>query len=114
MAMSLFAVLSRLDRGGPQTTSKLAAEERMRPQSMAQTIADLEREGYVQRRPDDEDRRQILVDLTPQGRQIVRAERRRRQDWLSRAIADELTADEQGVLVRAIDLLRRIAGSDAR
>ena len=36
---------------GPQTTSALAAAERVRPQSMAQTIAELEAAGLVARRP---------------------------------------------------------------
>ena len=39
------AVLGRLDREGPHTTAALAAAENMRPQSMAQFIAELESEG---------------------------------------------------------------------
>jgi DNA-binding MarR family transcriptional regulator len=106
---SHLAVLSRLDRSGEQTTSGLAAAERMRPQSMAQTVADLQNEGFVARRADPSDGRQILVELTKRGRELLARERRRREDWLSTAIADELTPAEQRVLVRAIDLLRRLA-----
>jgi DNA-binding MarR family transcriptional regulator len=106
---SHLAVLSRLDRSGPQTTSGLAAAERMRPQSMAQAVGELEKEGLVARRPDSVDRRQILVDVTSRGRTLIVEERRRREDWLSTAIADELTAAEQDDLVRAIALLRRLA-----
>src|SRR5579875_64897 len=51
------AVLSRLEREGERCVSELAAAERVRPQSMAQTVADLEAEGLVQRRPDPADRR---------------------------------------------------------
>ena len=46
------AVLSRLDRAGPQTTSGLAAGERVRPRSMAQTVADLEQSRLVVKRND--------------------------------------------------------------
>jgi DNA-binding MarR family transcriptional regulator len=106
---SHLAVLSRLDRSGAQTTSGLAAAERMRPQSMAQTVADLQNEGFVARRADPSDGRQIMVELTKRGRELLARERRRREDWLSTAIADELTPAEQRVLVRAIDLLRRLA-----
>ncbi|HVC86702.1 MAG TPA: MarR family transcriptional regulator [Gaiellaceae bacterium] len=106
---SHLAVLSRLDRSGAQTTSGLAAAERMRPQSMAQTVAELEKEGLVERRADAADRRQILVELTHHGREFVLAERRKREDWLSKAIADELTPAEQQVLLQAIDLLHRLA-----
>src|ERR671937_619253 len=54
-------VLSRLDRHGPATVSALAAAERLRPQSMSQTVNELELDGLVPRRPDPADRRQLLV-----------------------------------------------------
>ena len=101
-------VLSRLDRGGPQTTSGLAAAERMRPQSMAQTVAELEAEGLVDRRPDASDRRQVLLELTDAGRQLLKEERRRRESWLTTAIAEELSPAEQKLLVEAIAILRRL------
>jgi DNA-binding MarR family transcriptional regulator len=103
------AVLSRLDRGGPQTTSGLAAAEHMRPQSMAEVVAELRSEGLVDRTPDSTDRRQLLVALTEEGREFIKGERRRREDWLSQAIADEFSPKEQAVLVEAVTLLRRLA-----
>lgn len=106
---SHIAVLSRLDRSGAQTTSGLAAAERMRPQSMAQAVADLQTEGLVARTADPHDRRQILIDLTSRGRDLLAVERRRREDWLSRAITNELTPAEQEILVAAVALLRRLA-----
>ena len=106
---SQLAVLSRLDRGGPQTTSGLAAAEHMRPQSMAEAIAELQGDGLVDRTPDPTDGRQLLVALTQAGREFVKGERRRREDWLSKAIADEFTSKEQAVLVEAVALLRRLA-----
>lgn len=109
VSLSHLAVLSRLDREGPQTTSGLATAERMRPQSMAQTIAEMNGDGLVARRPDVEDRRQILVELTAEGRKLLAAERRRREDWFSRAIDDELSPREQQALLKAIAVLRRLA-----
>ncbi len=106
---SQLAVLSRLDRGGPQTTSGLAAAEHMRPQSMAEAIGELLGDGLVDRTPDTTDRRQLLVALTREGREFVKSERRRREDWLSQAIADELSPEEQALLVEAAGLLRRLA-----
>jgi DNA-binding MarR family transcriptional regulator len=103
------AVLSRLDRGGPQTTSGLAAAEHMRPQSMAEVVAELRSDGLVDRTPDSTDRRQLLVALTEEGREFIKGERRRREDWLSQAIADEFTPKEQAVLAEAVTLLRRLA-----
>ncbi len=106
---SQLAVLSRLDRAGPLTTSGLAAAEHMRPQSMAEVVAELQGDGLVDRTPDASDRRQLLVALTQEGKEFVKAERRRREDWLSQAISDELSPEEQAVLVEAAGLLRRLA-----
>jgi len=106
---SQLSVLSRLDRGGPQTTSGLAAAEHMRPQSMAEVVAELQADGFVDRTPDASDRRQLLVELKQEGKDFIRRERRRREDWLSRAISEELSAREQAVLVEAVSLLRRLA-----
>ena len=58
------SVLSRLDRDGRATTSALAAAERIRPQSMAQTLLELEGDGLISRRPDPTDGRRILIELT--------------------------------------------------
>jgi DNA-binding MarR family transcriptional regulator len=105
------AVLGRLDHEGAQTASALAVAERVRPQSMAQTLADLEADGLVSRRPDPADRRQALVELTGRGREILAEDRRRREGWLARALAAELTPDEQRVLLEAVPLLRRLTES---
>jgi DNA-binding MarR family transcriptional regulator len=103
-------VLSRLDREGPQTTSALAAAERVRPQSMAQTLAELETAGLIARRPDPGDRRRIHIDLTATGRERVLEERGKREHWLAAAIAAELTPEEQQTLLAAVPLLRRLSG----
>jgi DNA-binding MarR family transcriptional regulator len=102
------AVLGRLDRDGALTASALAAAERVRPQSMAQTVGELEDAGLVARHPDPTDGRQTLIELTPQGRERLLVERRRRDGWLATAIA-ELDDDEQAALIEAIPLLRRLA-----
>ena len=101
--------LGRLDREGPQTVSDLAAAERVRPQSMAQTVSELEGEGLVGRRPDPGDRRRAVVQLTEEGHAMLLADRRQREGWLARAIAEDLSEEDQAVLERAVALLRRMA-----
>jgi DNA-binding MarR family transcriptional regulator len=108
LPLSQGMVLARLDREGPRTTSALAAAERVRPQSMAQTVADLQSAGLLARRPDPLDRRQILIELTDEGRQTLYDDRRRREGWLANAMAAELTDEEQETLIRAVPLLRRL------
>ena len=106
--LSQGSVLGRLDRKGTLSVSELAAAERVRPQSMAQTVADLEAAGLLARRPDPDDGRRALVDLTEEGRTTLAADRRRRDGWLARGIAEELTAAERRTLSEAAELLRRL------
>ncbi|HEX6762511.1 MAG TPA: MarR family transcriptional regulator [Gaiellaceae bacterium] len=108
-SISQGVVLARLDREGPRTTSALATAERVRPQSMAQTVAELQAAGLVSRTPDPIDRRQVLIELTDGGREALAADRRRREGWLAEAMTSELTADEQETIIRAVPLLRRLA-----
>jgi DNA-binding MarR family transcriptional regulator len=102
-------VLGRLDRTGAQGISDLAAAERMRPQSMAQTLSDLEAEGLVDRTPHPTDRRQVLIAVTDRGRAALAEDRARREGWLSDEIEAELSPEEQDILIRAVPLLRRLA-----
>jgi len=103
------AVLGRLDREGPASVSDLAAAERMRPQSMAQTVYDLEAAGCVTRRPDPADRRRQFVELTPAGVELLHATRARREGWLGDALERELTREERAVVADALALLGRVA-----
>lgn len=108
-SLSQGAVLGRLDREGTRSIGDLAVLERVRPQSMTQTVADLEADGLIARRPDPADGRRTLVELTEQGRLTLAADRRQREGWLASAIADDLSKQEQQVLAQAIDLLRRLS-----
>jgi DNA-binding MarR family transcriptional regulator len=108
-SLSQGAVLGRLDREGTKSIGDLALAERVRPQSMTQTISDLESDGLIARRADPADGRRILVELTDQGRQTLAADRRQREGWLARAIAEDLSPPEQRVLSLALALLRRLA-----
>lgn len=104
-------VLGRLDRDGAQSVSDLAAAERIRPQSMAQTVNELEAEGLVRRRPDPDDRRRALVEITERGDAALRAKRDLRAGWLATAIAQDLSTGERALLRDAVELLRRLADS---
>src|SRR4051794_21402686 len=86
LPLSQGTVLAQLEREGPATTSSLAVTERVRPQSMTQTIADLETDALVSRTPDPADRRQVLIAITDQGRAALDEDRGRREGWLAEAI----------------------------
>src|SRR5579862_2757076 len=99
-SLSHGAVLGRLDREGAQTISQLALAERVRPQSMAQTVGELEADGLISRRPDPADGRRALLELTESGRERLAAYRRDREGWLIQAIGEGLSGREQRVLAQ--------------
>jgi DNA-binding MarR family transcriptional regulator len=103
------SVLGRLDREGPLSTVDLANAERVRPQSMGQTLAELEAQGLIERRPDPEDGRRTLLELTEPGREVLTEERRRRDGWMARAIEAELDEEERRTLGQAVELLERLS-----
>lgn len=108
-SLSQGSVLGRLDRDGPQCTSGLATAERVRPQSMGQTVAELEEQGLVERHADPDDGRRTLIELTEAGRVELREVRGRREGWLAEAIAESFSAEERRVLAQAVPLLGRLA-----
>jgi DNA-binding MarR family transcriptional regulator len=103
------SVLGRLDREGRKSIGDLAALERVRPQSMTQTIADLEADGLIARHADPDDGRRTLVELTERGLETLEADRRHRVGWLAGAIAEDLTPQEQKLLADALPLIERLA-----
>jgi DNA-binding MarR family transcriptional regulator len=81
----------------------------MRPQSMAQTVHDLETSGLVSRRPDPADKRRAFVELTAAGVEVLQTTRARRETWLTEVLERELDADERALVHEALALLGRIA-----
>jgi DNA-binding PadR family transcriptional regulator len=65
--------------------------------------------GLIERRVDPADGRRALVELTTRGRETLGEDRRHREGWLARAIAEDLTACEQRLLAEALPLLERLA-----
>ncbi len=104
------AVLGRLYRDGPHCIGELATLERVRPQSMSQTLAELEGEGLIQRGPDAKDGRRTRIALTTLGSSVVEADRASDEGWLAAQIAG-LTPEEQEILRAALPLLDRLTHS---
>jgi DNA-binding MarR family transcriptional regulator len=109
LTMSQMMALGRLDRLGAATLTGLAAGERVRPQSMARTLDALEAEGLIVRSPHPTDRRQNMITLTDSGRVVIARDRRARDAWLARAMAAVLSPEERDLMVRAGELMDRLA-----
>jgi DNA-binding MarR family transcriptional regulator len=111
LSVAALSALGVLFREGEMTIGTLAAHERVQPPSMTRTVNCLVEEGYVARRANDADGRQVLIDLTDKGREILLADRRRRDVWLARRLR-ELTPDERDLLRQAAPILQRLATTD--
>jgi DNA-binding MarR family transcriptional regulator len=109
LSMPETSALARLDRGGPATSSALARQEQISPQSMGATIAALEAGGLVERRPDPADGRRAVMHLTGAGLQVVRNRRNASAERMAQALAAEFTPEELSVLTAAAPLLERLA-----
>lgn len=76
------------------TVSELAELAHVRKQTMAQAVDQLERTGYVERRPNPHDRRSRLVFLTERGASVPpithAAAERVEQEWAERTSPREL------------------------
>ena len=104
------AVLGHLRRWGAATPGELAAAERLQPQSLTRVIAELEAEDMITRHRDERDRRQYVLEITPVGRLALAEDMDARDQWLARAMAEELTETERQVLYLAGVLMDRLSG----
>jgi DNA-binding MarR family transcriptional regulator len=101
------SAMSVLLNSGDQLMGELAAQEKVQPPSMTRIVNSLEAGGYVARRPDPRDHRQCLVALTESGRQVLLANRRRRDEWLALRLAELDPADRE-VMRHAVRVLERL------
>lgn len=107
---SKLAILGWLFREGkPMTATDLARLERLQPQSLTRIIAELDEQGLIRRTPAEEDRRQILIEITQTGKELLVVDAYRQNQWLMETMAARLTKAEREMLAIAADLLDRLA-----
>ena len=103
------AALGRLERGGPATSSDLARQEQISPQSMGATLAALEGRGYwsAQRRPGRRPPRRAHPHRGGLPRCATAAAPA--PSGSPRRLADRFTPEEVATLRAAAPLLERLA-----
>jgi len=104
------AALAALARHDSMTPGELAEHEKVQPPSMTRVIAVLEERGLVRREPHATDRRQVILTVTEEGRDVVQRVRRRREAWLAQRL-QELTPDERQILRAAAPILEKLSQS---
>ncbi|MFD4506781.1 MarR family winged helix-turn-helix transcriptional regulator [Streptomyces sp. NPDC058457] len=108
LSLSGVSVLARLAAEGPDSPTSLAEMERVRPQAMASTLAQLEQRGLVRRTPDAADGRRSILAVTDEGRAVL-AERRSESVQRLAAVLDTFSDQERAMLGAALPLLDRLA-----
>lgn len=97
------AALEQL-RGGPVTVSELASRLGLTLPTVSGVLADLDRAGFVERRPDPADRRRTIVQITTAQASLI-------TEWLDGAatplarVLDKLNPSEQEAFLKAMNLL---------
>ena len=105
---SQLTALATLYRDGPMTLGELATAERVKPPSMTRVVAALEERGLVRRDHSSDDARVVRVSATEEGRRAHEEYSKRRDAWLCRQLL-HLSAEDRELLVKATDLLDRLA-----
>ncbi len=110
LTQNQLSLLGLLTRTGPCSVGELAELEKVQPPAITRTVKALEQLGLALRTADPEDGRRAVVDVTARGREIVLADRRRRDLWIVERLA-ELDHGERELLRQASVLLQRLADS---
>jgi len=91
-------------RNGPVTVGELASRLDLTLPTVSGVLADLDRAGYIERRPDPDDRRRTIVRIVPGQAALI-------GEWLDGAampmarVLDKLTPAEREAFLKAMDLL---------
>ncbi|MEU6843334.1 MarR family transcriptional regulator [Streptomyces sp. NPDC046716] len=110
LTMPQRTALSRLDRLGPTTSSALAREVQITAQAMGATLGVLRERGLVERSPDPDDGRRMVLSVTDAGRRALRDKRNERVEMLARALgSDAFTPEERARLGAVAPLVERLA-----
>ncbi|MGP4046557.1 MarR family transcriptional regulator [Streptomyces sp. 2A115] len=107
-SFTTLSVLHTLAHLGPMRLTALKVTEQITQPAITQLVQRLERDGLVERRADPEDRRAVLVQVTPAGAGIIRT---RHQERVRRfaELAETLTPDERHAIGAALPALARMA-----
>lgn len=108
VTLTHLSALSTLKRHGPMSASELAAHERVQPPSMTKVLVRLEERGLVTRTAHPTDGRQVVLGLTSRAEEMLAAEGRARDAWLSGRL-QELSPDKRAVLREASAIMDELA-----
>jgi DNA-binding MarR family transcriptional regulator len=102
--------LSCLDRSGPTTSAALAREVQITAQAMGATLSALRVRGLIERLPDPNDGRRVVLTVTEAGSKALKDKRNARAELLAQALTGgAFTSAELEQLAAVAPLLERLA-----
>ena len=102
------SALSVLVFAGPQSLASLAVAEGVKPPTMSKLVAELEAEGFVEKSPDPDDKRGLVIAATARGKKIMLQGRDRRLALLRKRLSG-LSRSEIAQLTSAAPVLLKLA-----
>lgn len=108
LTLSQLEVLGEVSRAGVTTPAEIATRLQVRVQSLTDSINELDSRGLLSRRPDDTDRRRQLIELTPEGLELLLRDRAQRDAWLQESMRDNLSELEFNLLMLTAPILRKL------
>ena len=90
---SAYGIMCKLADEGPQRLGAVATAFGLDPSTITRQVQALEEIGLAARITDPSDRRASILDLTPNGREILDSTRARRRSRLREALSDWPEAD---------------------
>ena len=113
LSAARLSALSVVVFGGPIRISALARAEHVRTPTMTPIVAALEAEGLITRETDSSDARASLLRATARGARLMTEARGRRVALLASDL-EQLPSSDRNRLLRAVDILERLAGPRSR
>ncbi|WP_051016822.1 MarR family winged helix-turn-helix transcriptional regulator [Nocardia cyriacigeorgica] len=105
------SLLANLVFEGPMTVNTLAAHLEVAPTTVSLMVGDLSRQGVLERRPDEQDRRRTIVAIAPAHERSVNA-------WLGgsarawRQVLEPLTAEQRRLFVDTLRAYEEALGGE--
>ena len=108
VTLTHLSALSTLRRHGAMSAGELAGHERVQPPSMTRVVGALDAMGLITRTPHPTDGRQVVIELTPAAHELLDAEARAREAWLSGRL-EQLGPEDRGILQDAAAIMDKLA-----
>lgn len=102
------SILVLLEQHDYLLSAELAILEKITPQSMGALLNHLAELSLISKTASESDKRKVHISLSAAGKEMLEQVRHERDEWLSKAIAEVCTAQEQLILKEAIGPLTKL------